>query len=449
MKEVEKKTLLVREIGADHKLGAVYTLINRGPAHPPWFDESGDAGFIAACREAIGHRPLLEQQDYGNFLGERRMKWHDGRSWPGGKIGGTTSFWVWGKGMCFFHRADGTLVGLSKLGYVNLSADEGETWSMPLVPEGIVANSGKVWAQRTPDGRYAMLYSPQLKDRWPMVVTTSKDGITFGDMRVVHGEVPPQRYAGKSKGMGPQYLRGVAEWAGDRPTIDPAAIFAIYSVNKEDIWISRIPVPIRPEGDVAVDDSFDGSSVGPRVPGWNTYAPTWAPVRIAAEGGNRFLELRDGEPVDHARAIRTFSPRPSVEASFKIAAAQADLGRLEIELLDTRGGRPVRIVLDEQGRVVVGADDAAPVGRYRAGEWTTFTLQAGNGRFSLKRDGRTLVKGAPIAGEQGPFYALSFRTGKFRGAVSPKATEDLPDAEDPVPETVYRVDDVQIRSADL
>jgi len=351
--EAEKATLLVREITTGHRLGRIYTLIKPGPNYPPFYTQCRDAGFVAACREAANNRPLLEQQDYGVFLGQRRMKWHDGKNWPGGKIGGAGSFWVFGKALCFFHRKDGTLVGLCKMGYVTISSDEGKTWSLPVIPKGIVGGSGKLWAQKTPDGRYAMVYIPQRHHRFPMAVTTSDDGITFRDMRVIHGEVPSQRYEGRAKGGGPQYLRGVAEWGGDAPSLDRNSIWVIYSVNKEDIWVSRIPVPIVAETKEPVHDTFDNIPPGHRVPGWNTYSPLWAPVRIAVDGvgANHYLELRDREPVDYARAIRTFPPSKAVDVSFSVNAAQADRGKLKIELLGKLGTRPVRVIFNDQGQI--------------------------------------------------------------------------------------------------
>jgi len=351
--EAKKDTLLVREITADHKLGEVYTLIKPGQGHPPFFEQSKDEGFVQACREAVNNRPLLEQADYGVLLGERRMKWHDGKNWPGGKIGGVGDFWVFGKALCFFHRKDGALVGLCKMGFVTQSADGGKTWSLPVIPEGVVGGSGKLWAQETPDGRYAMIYIPQRSARYPMAVTTSDDGITFRDMRVIHGEVSPQRYAGRAKGGGPQYLRGVAEWGGDAASLDKDSIWVIYSVNKEDIWVSRIPVPIVAGTKEPVHDTFDDVAPGPRVPGWNTYSPLWAPVRIASEPGtpNKCLELEDREPTDYARAIRTFAPGKTVDVSFGVKAAQADCGQLHIELMGDLGTRPVRVVLNERGQI--------------------------------------------------------------------------------------------------
>jgi len=353
IREAEKEILLVREITADNRLGEVYTLIKPGPGRPPSFEKSKDKGFITACREAVNNRPLLEQQDYGVLLGNQRMKWHDEKSWPGGKLGGVGDFWVFGKAQCFFHRNDGTLVSLCKMGFVTQSADEGKTWSMPVIPKGVVGGSGKLWAQKTPDGRYAMIYIPQRSQRYPMAITTSDDGITFANMRVIHGEVSPQRYQGRAKGGGPQYLRGVAEWGGDALSLNKHSIWVIYSVNKEDIWVSRIPIPILSATDEPVDDTFEDVAPGPRVPGWNTYSPLWAPVRIISEPGtaNKCLELQDREPVDYARAIRTFAPGRTVDVSFRVKAAQANRGQLNIELLGELGTRPVRVVLNDHGQI--------------------------------------------------------------------------------------------------
>jgi hypothetical protein len=349
--EAKKEILIVREITADHKLGEVYTLIKPGPGSPPFFEKSNDKGFVEACREAVNNKPLLEQQDYGVLLGDRKMKWHDGKNWPGGEIGRFRDFWVFGKSQCFYHRKDGTLVSISKMGFVTLSKDEGETWSMPLVPEGLVGGSGKLWAQKTPDDRYAMIYIPQISARYPMVITTSDDGITFRDMRVIHGEISPQRYHGRAKGGGPQYLRGVAEWGGDKMSLHKDSIWVIYSLNKEDIWISRVPIPIVAETKKHVNDNFDNLAAGPRVPKWNTYSPTWAPVSIAGEGSNHYLQLEDREPTDYARSIRTFPKSKIVKTSFRVKAEQANRGQLVIELLGELGRRPVRVVLNEKGRI--------------------------------------------------------------------------------------------------
>jgi hypothetical protein len=452
MAEKEKTTLLVREIRSDHQLGEIWTLIKPGPSYPPSFEECQDPGFVAACREAYNNRSLLEQQDYGALLGERGMKWHDPKNWPGGNIGGRDNFWTFGKALCFFHRKDGILVSLCKMGYATLSTDEGKNWSLPVIPKGIVAGSGKIWGQKTPDGRYALIYPPQNPGpRYPMVVTTSDDGITFRDMRVIHGEVPPQRYKGEGKDLGPQYLRGVAEWAGDAPTIDKSAIWVIYSVNKEDIWVSRIPVPIVAEAKEPVHDTFDNLPAGLRVPDWNTYAPSWTSVRIAKDPAstNQYLELEDREPVDYACAIRTFPPSMAVDVSFRLAAVQADRGRLEIDLLGEHGTRPVQLVLEQGQLQAADGQRMAKLGEYQPGKWAEFTLKVKDGKFTLLRDGKEALKAAAFAEPSSMVYALSFRTGEFRGVAPEKARQDLPKTEEPAGASVYRIDDVNTRHLQL
>jgi len=591
--ESRKDRLYVREITANHKLGRIYTLIKPGPGHPPFYTQSEDAGFLQACREALANKPLLEQGDYGLLLGDRKMKWHDGKNWPGGEvphIGG--DLWRFGKALCFYHRRiDSALVGVCKMGFVTQSFDEGNTWSLPVIPRGIHGGGGKLWAQRTPDGRYAMIYIPQGDHRYPMAITTSDDGITFRDMRVIHGEVPPQRYEGRAKDMGPQYLRGISEWGGDAPSLNKNSIWTIYSVNKEDIWVSRIPVPIVAETQQSVNDNFDNIAPGPRVPGWNTYSPLWAPVRVAGSGKNHYLELEDREPTDYARAIRTFPVSRVADVSFRVAAAQTNNGRLEIELLGELGKRPIRVVFNnmgqiqavDRGRSVVESYSPGLTGSYfnkpdfrdrdeeidilqtvdndwgenRGNDWSarwtgfiegpydgqvTFTAEAvdglrltiGNqvvidglsqygarsgkvtmkkgekmpitleftsehgkaalhlswswpgkaqtivpavalshrknpeiepvdlmaykanawqrfkihadcatGRFSLAVNGRQLLKNAVFAEPSSMVYAISFRTGKFRGKPSGRAHNDIPNSEEPLPKVTYRIDNVK------
>jgi hypothetical protein len=119
--ETEKSILLVREIDTNHRLGEVFTLLNLQSRSglPPSFETAQDAGFVAACREAAGNNLLLEQQDYGIYLGERRMKWHGDPSL-------TVQNWCqFGKAFCFYHRTDNGIVGLCKMGFATLSEDGG------------------------------------------------------------------------------------------------------------------------------------------------------------------------------------------------------------------------------------------------------------------------------------------------------------------------------------
>lgn len=249
--ERNKGPVIGREIHADHSLGEVFLLVppkddaepTTDLSTPPPFRDAKDAGFVEACQQLLANRPFLEQQDYGTALGERRMKWHDPAQWTEIDERTRARADFFGKGFSFFHRRDGVLVGIGKLGFVTVSTDEGETWSPPARPTSLVTGGAKVWGQRTSDGRYALVYNPHPSERFPLIVVHGDDGVTFSGMRVVFGEKPPLRHPGQHKVPGPQYVRGLSEWSNDGSWKDDA-MWICYSVNKEDIWVSRIPVPI-------------------------------------------------------------------------------------------------------------------------------------------------------------------------------------------------------------
>ena len=96
------------------------------------------------------------------------------------------------------------------------------------------------------DREYDQLYRElgDLEKRYPLVMVHGDDGITFRDMRCVRANDTPMRYPGRSKVAGPQYVRGVSEWSTDGSWKD-AAVWVAYSVNKEDIWVSRVPPLVK------------------------------------------------------------------------------------------------------------------------------------------------------------------------------------------------------------
>ena len=240
--ERTKGPLVVREIKADHTFGPVFTLRKPEQAcenQPLMFDVSLDKGFVESCRQLLADHLFLEQQDYGNLLSPfERMKWHNPNNWIGDEELRKDAE-DFGKAMSFFHRADGSLVAVGKKGWVTVSRDEGHTWSQPVRPRTLLTGNGKVWGQKISGGQYILVYNPHKDLRYPLAVVTGDDGITFGDMRVIHGELPRQRYPGENKNPGASYVRGLSIWSNDgsRPN-DP--VWLVYSVNKEDIWISQL-----------------------------------------------------------------------------------------------------------------------------------------------------------------------------------------------------------------
>ena len=237
--------LIVREMKADQSLGKVFTIRDPGVRGnvktPPSFKSAADPAFVAACDELLANKPFLEQQDYGRLLGDRRMKWHDSSTWPEDEPS-RAYFPRFGKAMCFFHRKDGALVDVMKWGWVLVSQDGGQTWSSPTIPATLITGMAKVWGQRTRGGKYVLVYNPDRENRYPLVMVSGTDGITFGNMRLINGDHPRIRFPGLKKAPGPQYPRGISEWSTDGSWKDNA-VWVAYSMNKEDIWISRISLP--------------------------------------------------------------------------------------------------------------------------------------------------------------------------------------------------------------
>ena len=219
-----------------------------------------------------------------------------------------------GKAFNWYTRPDGVVVGLWKNQYSALSADRGKTWSPITMSSALKGDSGaKTWGQRTDDGRYAIVQdlSAAKTNRFPMVVMTGADGQRFDGLFCLQGEVAPRRFQGQYKSAGPAYFRGIEEGNGNPPGNH---LWVTYSMNKEDIWISRTNVPVAGVETSQLRENFEKVTTVVDLERWNLHVPTWAPIAPIAEPGatNRVLELRDEEPYDYAKAERVF---PAAEKS--------------------------------------------------------------------------------------------------------------------------------------
>jgi hypothetical protein len=246
--------------------------------------------------------------------------------------------------------------------------------------------------------------------------------------------------------MGPQYVRGIVEGNGTPP--DAAAAFWLtYSVNKEDIWVARVPVPVTAVAVGSVSDSFDTVAPGTLPAGWNIYSPLWAPVRIAEAEGSRVLELRDEDPYDYARAIRVFPATHGVKIAFRLFARQNNV-RLEIDLLDAAGARPVRLVMGEDGKLWACHEGQwMDAGVYSPGQWHKFELEIPANpdadRCAVIVDGKSpLPRPAFFTDPVATVERLSFRTGIHRDRGF--GGRDLPGADQKAPAATFYVDDVVI-----
>lgn len=449
---------VVRELHKDGSLGPIYFLRynarsgwGENNTGYPFYKHSPDAGFVAACDAMLANRLMREQ-----WWDEERLDdpFFSVRT-PGSR---DPRNWFHQEAFNWYHRKDGKLVGLWKWSEAALSSDEGKTWSRPVKCPTLQMTGAKISGRRTSDGRYALIYNPNIDDdhRWPLAIVTGDDGILFDNMLCVQGEVPPRRFAGKYKDFGSQYNRCVEEGNGSTPGTD---LWVTYSMNKEDIWVTRIPVPVRHRVTAPVSDTFDSLAASGPVTDWNIYSPKWAPVEVVdfPSATNKSLELRDKDPYDYARAVRVFPETKSAAVSFKVHAAQNHAGRLEIELTDRFGARPVRLVLAEDGQIkVTKGFESTSVASYEAGKWYDVALKVdvANGRFDVSLDGKPVVADAPFAEYVKNVERISFRTGPYRGEPTLKTSTDRsPDLVTPNPDVaeplvVFHVDKVRITPAE-
>ncbi len=427
---------VVRRIRDDGALGEIYLLrVNtqagwRKEHFPyPWFGDSDDAAFVAAC-----HELLQDHAANGAWWEEERL---DEDFFPL-------------KGMrapSFCPLPDGNLAAIGKVGVSAISEDGGKTWSPVEKAEGIISSGGKCCITRTGDGRYAIVYnpSPDGQHRWPLAIITGEDGYTYDHMYCAGGEVAPMRYGGYLKNFGLNYIRTIMPGNDDAPD---GYTWMAYSMNKEDIWVLRLPREITAAETQPVDDDF--SRMQGEVPEkWHIYRPQWA--KVALEEG--CLTLHDSEPWDYAKAMRNFPEAKAVTVHTQITAQGSANGVLHLELSDRRGMNAGRVILGSDGQVYVRAGDGQwPVCQYADGETLDVTLQADCTRQQLQVtvNGKA-SKAWPLMCPVLSLERLTLRTGDVRTWPTPEDNLKnvcLPDYANPgdrLPEAVYRVAFVEIR----
>ncbi len=433
---------VVREGYKDGTYGPIYfirysthTDWNESNTSYPFYKRSDDTGFIEACDALLADKlKTLQWMDEDQGLdGFYQVSDH-------------------GEAFSYYTRPDGVITGFWKRSTSALSNDGGITFSPAAKCRTFLMAGGKQWAQRTDDGRYAIAYNPIDLDeyRYPLAVVTGDDGIHFDDMLVVHAEVPPRRFMGRWKDFGPCYTRGIIDGNGEPPG---NAMWLTYSVNKEDIWVSAVPTPIRYAVGGPVNDTFDAAPIEGMVPDWNIYRPLWAPVAVVASpsGTGNCLRLDDRDPYDYAKAVRVFQEGTKAAVSFNIMAAQNNTGMLDIEVLDRFGNRPVRVRMDNAGNLRArNGHTWTQLATYAPGQWIRVTLEIEAQpapHFSVLVDGKRVLENAALTEDVYSIERIAFRTGEYRD--TPRRTtpnqdpaSPLPGADDPVPSAAFCVDDV-------
>lgn len=459
---------VVREVKPGGGYGPVYFIrynrhngFNEANTNFPFYKTSKDAGFLAACDSLLNDKLITLQ-----WWEEDRAKDGFYSIDPSAAKGAdsfsqtvTTSAGA-GKAFSFYHRPDGVVVGMWKNQWSALSADEGNTWTELTRNASFRSVGAKTWGQRLDNGLYAIIRDQTAghKNRYPMVIMAGEDGHSFDRMYSLRDDNPLTRYQGLHKGIGPQYFRGIVEGNGNPPGDE---LWVVYSVNKEDIWITSVDVPVRGEETENVEEDFTAIKSIQDLKRWNLYVPQLAPVTIGSEGagGNKYLQLKDEDPYDYAKVERLFPPSKKVEISFRINMAQTTPGHaLEIEIQDGKSNRPLRLRIDSEWMMFDQLDVEPNPVRIERNKWMKVALliDAEKNSYDVFYNNKLTRENIPLAAKVSGVERIVFRTGPYRGytdaqtaimgppGTSGTTVEDLPGADEKAPEAIYWLDDVKI-----
>ena len=425
---------VIREIYKDGSFGPIYFIRynsqwNERNTVYPFYKKSKDKGFVKACDEILSN-PLLTQQ------------WNEESDANDPLIPLKENY----QALSYYHLPDGEVAGFWKHALTAISKDEGKTWTKPVRAPGFVNNNAKIWGQKTSDGKYAAVYNPS-DFRWPLAVSLSSDGLSYSKLLLVNGEITTMRYGGNYKSYGPQYVRGIPEGNGIPPD---GNIWITYSMNKEDIWISEIPVPVEDNEDVQVDEIFDVMKDRTELDKWNIFSPVWARVNTEKDpSGIKCLTLHDKDAFDYAEAERLFPSGEKVSVEFTVEPGQNNHGMLNAELKNATGTAALRLIFDADGYLKQkNGYRLKNIMSYKPGKTYTIRIEATttNRFYTVFVNGQQKSRGlffAPVHELQ----RLAFRTGdvrRFPNTDTPTDQDyDVPDPGKQIKEAIFYIKSVK------
>ncbi len=351
------------------------------------------------------------------------------------------------KAYCDYTLPDGRIVALWKHALTSVSADGGQKWGEPIErAKGFVNSNAKIWGQRLTDGSYATIYNPS-EFRWPLGISLSADGLNYTTLNLVCGEVPPMRYGGNYKSYGPQYARGIQEGNG---VPNDSNLWVAYSMNKEDMWVTRIPVPVKIQANIHADDDFSKIVALSDLVQWNIYSPVMARVSL----DNGWLTMCDSDPFDYARVERKIPESKELTVCFEVVAEQNNTGCLHIEFLDRVGTACSRMELTADGEMrLKGGARFGGIGKYEKNQTYSVKVELSVVQRTIKvyingKMKRQRMLFSPVEAIE----RIAFRTGERRSFPDIDTPADwygtLPDAGRSDSLSVFRIANFKTSSTD-
>lgn len=425
---------VVREIYSDFTMSDVFFIRCNGAGGYGrdqidlfrYFEESDDPGFVDACRELLADRLTTQQ-------------W-----WEEERLDQEFFTCTGGAALSYYTLPDGRVMGVFKNSLTSVSEDQGESWSPVRKSPSIITSTGKVWGERMPDGQYALVYnpSPDSAHRWPLAITTGENGEDFYHLAAIVPEIAPCRYEGIMKNLGAQYMRGITE-SNQRPK--DHGVWISYSINKEDMWIARVPNPIRTRWQGEVHDVMKAMSEEVLRNTWNLYVPSWGAVELEDGGDGNALYLADYDPYNRVRAERMFEPAAVVHIGLTLQIIQISEDKVTLCVESQDGQKLVQIVFCPDGQMAVrsGGRDLE-LGNYLYQEdmtlellvdcaESTYSVTASQGRNLYQKSGQTGA--AAKTAERFLFttkYSLPFQGLEINGRNGDIGNLERPDREYPM-----------------
>lgn len=230
---------IARRVAPDGTLGPIFWLEPTSPEPKPGFPSypnAFDPAYGPIARQIIAY--LADPRNTPPW--DYKSQWtEDGPSADGEQLGHPAHAYV---------QPDGTWIrlwrdsGTSRL-YASASHDHGRSWA-PAIRTTIPDSASKSFVGQLPDGQVYIVGSQQDAEhvasnghRDPISVALASDGVHFDRVGVIRYGAAPARYAGAHKNPGFEYPSAIAT---------NTDLWVIYSVNKEDVDITKMPMSSLP-----------------------------------------------------------------------------------------------------------------------------------------------------------------------------------------------------------